>query len=107
MKEMTPIETTAAQMVAAGMNWGDLGREIHKAAISVLLRRHKGNLSRTARSLGMHRNTLSRAMEVLSIDDLPRQIRAEVQAQQALNFSRARERAKQGQHQWPPVSRVA
>ncbi|MFZ3214099.1 MAG: helix-turn-helix domain-containing protein, partial [Terriglobales bacterium] len=43
-------------------------REFRKAFIARVLRENKGNQSKTARELGMHRNTLSRTVSALGLD---------------------------------------
>ncbi|MFZ3212445.1 MAG: helix-turn-helix domain-containing protein, partial [Terriglobales bacterium] len=43
-------------------------REFRKAFIARVLRENKGNQSKTARELGMHRNTLSRTVSALRVD---------------------------------------
>jgi len=80
------IERTAEQMLAAGMSWAEGARELRKAMITTLLRKHKGNLCHAARALLIHRNTLTRQLKTLGIADVPRQIRAQLRAQPALKY---------------------
>jgi hypothetical protein len=81
MKEKSLIDRTAEQMLAAGMSWAEGARELRKAMVAALLRKHKGNLCHTARELRIHRNTLTRQLNLLHIADVPRAIRAEFRAQ--------------------------
>lgn len=67
MKEIALIKTTAEQMLAAGMTLQDACRLLGKAMILNSLELHGGNMSRTARALRMHRNTLTRKMHELEI----------------------------------------
>ncbi len=54
------LETLVAQMVDKGILYGEARREFEKRFIARILQRHRGNLSRAAKDLRMHRNTLGR-----------------------------------------------
>lgn len=54
-------------MHRCGIFYGEAVREFKKTFIAVALRDNKGNQSRTARALGMHRNTLFRHVAELGI----------------------------------------
>ena len=56
------------QMYQGGILYREAVREFRKAFITVALQEHNGNLSRSAPRLGLHRNTLSRAVAELEVD---------------------------------------
>lgn len=78
MKDGTLISQVAEQMLLAGMSIEEGVRAIRKELIAAALRQNNGNAVRTARALGIHRNTLSRQMDELHIWSLAREIRAEL-----------------------------
>jgi DNA-binding NtrC family response regulator len=55
-----PLEIIVQQMIDRGMRYDVASQEFEKKFIVRMLERSKGNQSRAARLLGMHRNTLSR-----------------------------------------------
>jgi transcriptional regulator with PAS, ATPase and Fis domain len=57
------LETLIAQMVDKGILFGEARREFEKRFIARVLQRHRGNLSRAAKDLRIHRNTLGRKIE--------------------------------------------
>lgn len=75
MESRLMIGQLAQQMLLAGMTPGEGARELKKEMIEISLQQHRGNMCRTAQALGMHRNTLSRAVEELGIAGLPKEIR--------------------------------
>ena len=54
------LEALIQQMVEKGVRYYSAVQDFEKGYISRVLQRVKGNQSRAARMLGMHRNTLSR-----------------------------------------------
>ena len=54
------LEAFVQQMVEKGVRYDAAVQDFEKAYITRVLERVKGNQSRAARMLGMHRNTLSR-----------------------------------------------
>ena len=54
------LEGLVAQLVDRGILFGDAVAEFEKRFIKRVLEAHRGNQSRAARVLGIHRNTLSR-----------------------------------------------
>jgi transcriptional regulator with PAS, ATPase and Fis domain len=50
-------------MIDKGILFLDARREFEKRFIQRMLQRHKGNLSRAAKDLRMHRNTLGKKVE--------------------------------------------
>jgi len=54
------LEGLVAQLVDRGIAFGDAVAEFEKRFIKRVLDAHRGNQSRAARVLGIHRNTLSR-----------------------------------------------
>jgi DNA-binding NtrC family response regulator len=61
------LESLVRQMVDGHILYEEAVREVQKAFVRVALRENNGNKSRTARSLGMHRNTFSRTLVNLEI----------------------------------------
>ena len=59
MKE-EPLAAIIQQMVEKGIRYNVASQDFEKLYIGRVLERSKGNQSRAARLLGMHRNTLSR-----------------------------------------------
>jgi Fis family transcriptional regulator, factor for inversion stimulation protein len=62
------LESIVEQMYYAGMRFDDALREFQKVFVLTVLRQHNGNQSKAAIQLGMHRNTLRRAINDLQID---------------------------------------
>ncbi len=54
------LESLVAQLVDRGIVFGDAVAEFEKRFIKKVLENHRGNQSRAAQALGIHRNTLSR-----------------------------------------------
>jgi transcriptional regulator with PAS, ATPase and Fis domain len=57
------LEALVAQMVDKGILFGEARREFEKRFIARILQRHRGNLSRAAKDLRIHRNTLGRKID--------------------------------------------
>jgi len=57
------LESLVAEMVEKGILFEDARREFEKRFIARVLLRHRGNLSRAAKDLRIHRNTLGRKIE--------------------------------------------
>ena len=55
------------QMHSAGIPYSEAVRQFKKRYILEVLAHHKGNQCKAAEELGMHRNTLSRAMAELGL----------------------------------------
>ena len=56
------LEKLVAEMVDRGVRFEDAVREFEKRFIACVLDHCEGSLTRTARILGIHRNTLTRKM---------------------------------------------
>jgi DNA-binding NtrC family response regulator len=67
------LQSLVQQMRQLGISYEAASREFKKQYILSVLAGHRGNQSRAARQLNMHRNTLSRILTELEID--PRQVR--------------------------------
>jgi Fis family transcriptional regulator len=65
------LEKLVLQMYRSGIRYEEAVREFQKAFILAVLREHKVNQVRTAKELGMHRNTLGRAIRDLEIGIQP------------------------------------
>ena len=57
------LEALVSEMVERGILFADAKREFEKRFIARVLQRHKGNLSRAAQDLKIHRNTLGKKIE--------------------------------------------
>jgi len=62
------LDALISQMHKGGILYTEAVREFRKAFIATVLRENNGNQSKTARELGMHRNTLSSVVSVLELD---------------------------------------
>jgi Fis family transcriptional regulator len=62
------LEALIGQMVEKGILFEEAVEEFEKKFIKHVLERTHGNQSRAARQLGIHRNTLSRKIELYKID---------------------------------------
>jgi transcriptional regulator with PAS, ATPase and Fis domain len=54
------LDALVTEMIDRGILFSDARREFEKRFISRVLQRHRGNLSRAARDLKIHRNTLGK-----------------------------------------------
>ncbi len=70
MKEQ--LDSLISQMVERGIAYEDAVTEVEKRFIKKVLEKNNGNQSRAARTLGIHRNTLSRKIEDLGLDHRPK-----------------------------------
>jgi DNA-binding NtrC family response regulator len=68
------LEALILQMYKSNILYSEAVREFKKRFIVTVLEENRGNQCKSARELGMHRNTLSRTMDELKID--VRQLRA-------------------------------
>ena len=57
------LEALVTEMIDKGILFDDAKREFEKRFIARVLQRHRGNLSRAARDLKIHRNTLGKKIE--------------------------------------------
>lgn len=73
MKEQ--LDALINQMVEHGVAFEDAVGEFEKRFIRKILELNQGNQVRSARSLGIHRNTLSRKIEELGLDHRPKRRR--------------------------------
>lgn len=62
------LEGLVAQMVEHGIQFGEAVGEFEKRFIKKVLDGARGNQSRAAELLGIHRNTLSRKIEEYKLD---------------------------------------
>jgi Fis family transcriptional regulator, factor for inversion stimulation protein len=65
------IEALVSQMVGKGILLEEAVEEFEKRFIKAAMEGNNGNQSRAARTLGIHRNTLSRKLEKFRLDDQP------------------------------------
>ena len=66
------LEALIGQMVDRGILLDEAVTEFEKKFIKRVLDRSKGNQSRAARVLGIHRNTLSRKIGLYKLENRPR-----------------------------------
>ncbi len=66
------LEALIGQMVDRGILFDEAVTEFEKKFIKRVLDRSKGNQSRAARVLGIHRNTLSRKIGLYKLENRPR-----------------------------------
>jgi Fis family transcriptional regulator len=57
------LDALVAEMIEKGILFGEARREFEKRFIAKMLQRHKGNLSRAAQDLRIHRNTLGKKLD--------------------------------------------
>ena len=57
------LERLVEEMVDRSVQFEDAVREFEKRFIARVLQRHRGNLSRAAKDLRIHRNTLGKKIE--------------------------------------------
>ncbi len=62
------LDSLVTQMHSSGIRYEDAVREFKKQDLREVLMAHRGNQSKAAEELGMHRNTLSRAMAELELN---------------------------------------
>ena len=61
------LDSLVTQMHSSGIRYEDAVREFKKQYLREVLVAHRGNQCKAADELGMHRNTLSRAMAELGL----------------------------------------
>jgi DNA-binding protein Fis len=66
------LEALVGQMVDRGILFDEAINEFEKKFIKRVLESSKGNQSRAARQLGIHRNTLSRKIDLYKLDERSR-----------------------------------
>ncbi len=66
MKEQ--LDALIAQLVERGILYDEAVAQFEKRFIGRVLEKNRGNLSRAARDLGIHRNTLSRKLSLYRLD---------------------------------------
>ncbi len=62
------LDELVARMYASGITYTEAVREFKKRFLLEVLAQHRGNQCKAAKSLGMHRNTLSRTIAELEIN---------------------------------------
>ncbi len=62
------LESLVTQMHSSGMRYEEAVREFKRQYLREVLVANRGNQCKAAEELGMHRNTLSRAMAELNLD---------------------------------------
>jgi DNA-binding NtrC family response regulator len=62
------LDSLVTQMHSSGMRYDDAVREFKRQYLREVLMAHRGNQCKAAEELGIHRNTLSRAMAELGLE---------------------------------------
>lgn len=62
------LEDLVREMRRRGTPYQEAVHEFKKTFLSVVLRANNGNQSRSAKQLGVHRNTLTRTIQAMHID---------------------------------------
>ena len=62
------LDSLVTQMHSSGVRYEEAVREFKRQYLREVLVAHRGNQCKAAEELGMHRNTLSRAMADLGLD---------------------------------------
>jgi len=62
------LDSLVTQMHSSGVRYEEAVREFKRQYLREVLVAHRGNQCKAAEELGMHRNTLSRAMSDLGLD---------------------------------------
>jgi Fis family transcriptional regulator len=62
------LDSLVTQMHSSGIGYDEAVREFKKQYLREVLMAHRGNQCKAAEELGMHRNTLSRAMAELGLN---------------------------------------
>lgn len=62
------LDNLVTQMHSSGMRYEDAVRDFKRQYLREVLIAHRGNQCKAAEELGMHRNTLSRAMAELGLE---------------------------------------
>jgi Fis family transcriptional regulator len=57
------LDALVSEMIEKGVLFADGRKEFEKRYIVKMLQRHRGNLSRAAKELRIHRNTLGKKIE--------------------------------------------
>ena len=65
------LESLVSEMVDKGILFVDARREFEKRFIARVLQRHRGNLSKAAKDLRIHRNTLGKKIEEYELETRP------------------------------------
>lgn len=69
------LDALVNQLIEHGIHFEDAVSEFEKRFIEKILEKNNGNLSKTAKSLQIHRNTLSRKILALHLDHQPKRRR--------------------------------
>ena len=62
------LDSLVTQMHSSGIPYEEAVREFKRQYLREVLLKHRGNQCKAAEELGMHRNTLSRAMAELGLE---------------------------------------
>lgn len=61
------LDSLVTEMIEKGILFADARKEFEKRFITRVLQRHRGNLSRAAKDLRIHRNTLGKKIDEYKI----------------------------------------
>ncbi|HVB28615.1 MAG TPA: helix-turn-helix domain-containing protein [Terriglobia bacterium] len=66
------LDALVNELIEHGILFEDAVSEFEKRFIRGILEKSNGNTSKAAKALGIHRNTLSRKIAALKLDDQPK-----------------------------------
>ena len=66
------LEDLVEEMIKGGIRFPEAKRDFEKRFLSRVIEQENGNLSRAARTLHIHRNTLSKKLQELKLGPRPR-----------------------------------
>ncbi|HUX09802.1 MAG TPA: helix-turn-helix domain-containing protein [Terriglobia bacterium] len=66
------LDALVNELIEHGILFEDAVSEFEKRFIRGILEKNNGNTSKAAKALGIHRNTLSRKIAALKLDDQPK-----------------------------------
>jgi len=91
------LDSLVTQMHSSGIPYEEAVREFKKQYLREVLVAHRGNQCKAAEELGMHRNTLSRAMSELGLNlaEVRTELKRPVRSERPL-FSAYRQGYRQG-----------
>lgn len=67
VRSLNPLQQTVALMLSGGVDYDGAVRTFKRLYIVKVLERHRGNQTKAAQEMGMHRNSIRRIMADLNI----------------------------------------
>lgn len=66
------LDELVGEMIEGGIRFPDARREFEKRFLTLVMEQERGNLSRAAKVLAIHRNTLSKKLAELELGSSPK-----------------------------------